>query len=194
MNYDTEEYAASRLNGTLVMHKNVAVKVLDVLPGMIAKVETVIKKIVSDVPINALDVKGMKLGYVNQDNDTVFVVRKPSRRPRQGLTTENMIDVANGGITHVQMGCIANTLANSYPTINSAIAKIGGGAIKCAFSRDFCIDCGWKVEYRGVYTIGELKPDVDKKTHILTLYKQFSYLKERLDDFSKQGLSTQIQS
>mgnify|MGYP001593738418 CR=1 FL=1 len=184
MDYDSQEYAASRLNGTVVLCSGKPVKVLAVEDDMSVLVETLHKKEIKTLPLSSLSFEDIKLGYVNYQSGAMFVVRRPVRKPRQGLSNENLYNSILGS-TNVPVHTLHSTIINSFPTISSAIKKVLGGASRCAFSRDFCIKEGMVVEYKGCYDIGEVNDEL-----CLTLKTNFNYLKERLNDFTTQGLST----
>jgi len=176
--YDSDNYASSRLNETIVLHKRTPVLVKSV-HNMLALVRPILNVKRNDgylVPLEDLNVTDLKLGYVNVDTSTVYLARRTLRHDwRQGLRSNNVH--ATGGF-NAPTTLIAKALLQRYPSFKYALAvlQLGGS---CAFSSEFALGYGDKVLWR------------DKEVGVLaegtpSLYAKFKFLLSSLMEASNE--------
>lgn len=91
MNYDTSDYAASRLVDTIVRIGQDPVRIISVNDLAAVEVESLIRARRKRVNFNDLNLEPVQLGYVNYQGQAVYACRMPKRNDwRQGLRYDNM--------------------------------------------------------------------------------------------------------
>ena len=91
MNYDTSDYAASRLVDTIVRIGQDPVRIISVNDLAAIEVESLIRARRKRVNFNELNLEPVQLGYVNYQGQAVYACRMPKRNDwRQGLRYDNM--------------------------------------------------------------------------------------------------------
>lgn len=138
--YDCEEYASSRLVGTLVLHEDKAVKVLSVGGSLTCLVCYVAGEEEGEqfrVDLSELSLKSPALGFVNFGNRCGYLVRKPMRHDwRQGVRPNSVQDLHRGNVTFSTIG---KCMEGVFPTFKEALVRIEDGVPEVAISRDFSI-------------------------------------------------------
>lgn len=172
---DDYQYAASRLDGTIVRTAEGTVVLVERVheDGVCSCID-----LASDLrlyrPLNSLNLKPVPLGFVNHRNKVHYVTRVPRRGDyRQGLRKENsQVLVGNYPPFHV----IVNTITNQFPSFDNAIALSSKYADNsCAWHRHWAVRNGKTLLYKGFGQVGEIGKDRSFK-----LQKEFEYLKEYL--------------
>ena len=206
MNYDTSDYAASRLVDTIVRIGQDPVRIISVNDLAAVEVESLIRARRKRVNFNELNLEPVQLGYVNYQGQAVYACRMPKRNDwRQGLRYDNMyfsyhydsrptasIDYTLSAVevpappvrrrrpsgSRPSWSSIYQTIRGNYPSIESCLEKIKS-IDSVAWSRDFAmINCGERVDigYMGDFIVGH----VDNGNIVLD--KKFKHLEERLKE------------
>lgn len=187
MKYDLADYAASRLVGTLVRYAdtNDLALVADINDEFICSLQ----KLNGDsdhVHIERLNLKPPRLGYINRNNDCLYLTRVPKRQDwKQGLRYENMLIVNdhNSQSSQYRYSDMVEMVKGNYPSISECFKKVSSGKrIAMAFDYDFglsfCAEDKGEVcvnlLYGGVGIVGTFNGNVFK------LDEQYKYLKERI--------------
>ena len=168
------EYADSRLADTVVCHNGKPFYVSRILPDMTAAgIDLVANKDVT-VPAVELELTPVKLGYCNFNKKAYYVCRIPSRRYKQGLRKDNMLCRAlSGAPARLEYAQLANTIMNVFPDFKKCLDSVAV-LHSMAWHRDWAMDKGGSVYYRGTDVVGSL---VEGKVVLST---QYTYLKEAL--------------
>lgn len=113
------------------------------------------------------DFKPVRLGYVNHRGFALYIFRRPVRRFKQGLSSENMGYVrtdakmnldrdgllrfrsASEDVMGLQAKGIYNTINNVYPSLKDAISMFEDQAYEVAFDRQFSIFRDMSILYKG---------------------------------------------
>lgn len=188
--YDTPDYAASRLVGTVVMYKDCPVHVENIRSSGLACVQDVRTGYDFEVDMSELDTTPVQLGYVNVGKSCVYVCRSPKRQDwKQGMRYENISAVSNMSkvpFNRITYKDISNTILNKFPKLPTCYKNVSTGKYnKQAFCRDFCLsfvvdDTGIPqvhLEYGGFGVVGSY--DGER----FSLNEKYQYLKERLEDY-----------
>ena len=174
MQYDTGEYANSRLAGTIVKVDGEAVCVDTVNDDMECLVEFIDSGELRTVPLNGLDLSPIKLGYVNTIGNCVYMQRIPRRDDwRQGLRDNN---VTYGGL--LRSG-VVQILKGTYPSLDEAAKRSEEEEYRVAFSKEFCIDYVGNLRYKGRPSVGKYKDGE------VVLKKNFLHLEQVLGEVLK---------
>jgi hypothetical protein len=172
---DNIEYARQRLLGTVVRHNNEPFIVSKIgITGVVlgAYLTNALEPV--QVDLDDLNLEPVPLGYVNYNNSSYYVVRKPMRRDwRQGLRMANIAFIGPAGFHDLPHKSIRKTILGEYPKIEAAVAKLRGGVDKIAFSRHFALTSNLDLEYKGNCLVG-------KYDKVFTLEEPFKYLTEHL--------------
>lgn len=95
------------------------------------------------VDVSELDLSPVPLGYVISDGEVVYVTRKPTRRYKQGLTTENMVvrDVLRNRFTKLSVNDkgLCKTVLGTYPSVEEAFQECRNGKDIIPFSREWAV-------------------------------------------------------
>lgn len=143
MRYESIADVKLRLSNSLVRVKDRPVIVMDAHPGGVVSVRDV-EDIVLNVKVKDLELTPVPLGFVNQDGQLLYVMRKPTRRYKQGLTRENIhaIDVFTGKEVGLNLHSVAlsDTIRGVYPSVGDCFTAVREGAQKAlAFSREWAV-------------------------------------------------------
>lgn len=188
-------YARGRLAHTVITHQGVAVMVEDVAAGRGKKPPSIFAteiksgKRISDV-IDNYDLTPVKLGFVNQqmgvygaplvEHSVQYIVRNPMRNDwRQGLRKENVSYEL--GDKWWDVSAIADTIENTFPSIEDARNKFKERTGLIAWSRDFAMNNKEEIFYRAFGKIGNF---IDNTRNYL-LDAKFFWVEERLREAVK---------
>lgn len=132
------------------------------------------------VRLDDLDVRPVRLGYVNYSGNAVYLERIPIRRGpnNQGLTPNNCHS-SSIRFSAIPLAAIRQCIMGIYPTFENAIIASSGkkrsGALKSiAFDRSWALNGASQLLYKNHRLVGSVKNNEP------VLDKEFSYLKERL--------------
>lgn len=174
---DDLDYVQGRIVGTIVSHKNEPVYI------------TSVQRYADDIQVNfvylkaqntqekdlidALDMRPVKLGYMNFDRrDCVWFCRIPKRAWKQGLTNDHTY---NGVGAHIDLtgnlNNLRDTVLGNYPTI----AQASKSKYKKAFSRDFSVK-GDEIYYKDFDCVGYYRQGN------ASLKDKYLYLREYLEE------------
>lgn len=177
---DDIDYASTRLKNTIVRIEEEPFMVDNIIrddDGDIAAVGTFLKDANQGVlcKVEHLNLEPVKLGYVNFDDNSFYVVRKPIRNDwRQGLRLGNAVFIGNQGFYEFPFKELRDTILNNYPSLRVAHEMCITGYYKAvAFASDFAVnksDLFYKSRKVG---------SMDK---IPTLLPQYQYLNEYLQE------------
>jgi hypothetical protein len=172
------EYADTRLKDSVVLYNNTPVFVAGVSSSGIATATDLVSNKAIRVPLAALEVSPLSLGYVNFKNCASYFMRMPKRRDwKQGTRPSNVTTVAGpirfGNSSWVY---IANTIRGMFPSFQYCLSEVRKkGRDSCAWHRNWCLSSKGKVSHKGV-VVGRL---VDNTP---TLDGKFKYLEESLKE------------
>lgn len=176
---DDLNYAKNRLEGCYML-------LLDGTPIRINKVYTN-KPIVSvanmetgmemGVPLGAIDMRPVKLGFLNSIVRTNYIVRNPYRYWKHGITSNNIQDV-NGGMIPFNGKGFCDMLKGIYPKPERCLDYLHNGEkSSMAFSRNFGLsNTGKKLEL--LYQNRPVGKVAGKS--LITLNEKFLFLNEKL--------------
>lgn len=173
---DNVDYARGRLTGTIVMYDKEPVLILEVFDDAHASFRYLAGG-EGECHLDALDLVGQnRLGYVNYNQTSYHLVRKPMRNDwRQGLRMGNMAFTGPQGFYELPSIEFRNTVLGIYPTFQQAAERVSGGIWeKCAFSRNFSLGEEGRLYYRERW--------VGKWDKMAELQEKFKYLTESLND------------
>lgn len=143
--YDDLDYAAKRLNSTMVRLNTgepFYVENTYLSPtGDIRHIGTqMIAGTTVDVLHTDLDLTPIPLGFVNVSKRMVFIERKPMRRDwHQGLHHNSIATCGVVRPDQVQLSWLIQPITNQYPTFQRALKDLTT-RISIAFSRDFGLE------------------------------------------------------
>lgn len=177
---DNQEYAAMRLENTIVRDREqgILVSVLHVGEGEDGLWATVCKVQGGEIDnynisLDDLDLSSPPLGNVDYQGHTYFVSRIPKRNDwRQGLRKENLSCVYEGGIHNY---ILPSMKILNVPVYNKYKPYERGRA----FSRNFSVDNEGNVWYKCREKVGR---DIDG---VPVLKRKYEWLKEALEDALK---------
>lgn len=133
-----------------------------------------------DLRLLGIDFKPPQLGYCNYQGSCVYLVRRPVRMWKQGLSMEHLLAKHGGYIDEdiLQSEYLYNTLLNNYPSLSESYISILDTGNSIAFHRDFALSArnypNISLDYKGK-VIGSVNEDGD-----LEIDGKFFYLKEQL--------------
>ena len=143
MRYESAGDVKLRLQGSLVRVNNTPVYVREVLGENQVAVYNCITGDNAKVKVSDLDLQPVQLGYTISDGDVLYVTRKPTRRYKQGLTSENMVvrDVLTGRLSKLRIDDegLAKTVVGTYPTVEEAFQQCRNGKAIVPFSREWAV-------------------------------------------------------
>lgn len=103
----------------------------------------------------------LRLGYVNSENNAVFVARKPMRQFCTGIKSDNCSIGGNRGMsTQFDMRTselrvkqfdtpeVYDMLMGHYPSLKSAAKEAHDLMCSIAFDKQFAIDAAWNIFYK----------------------------------------------
>lgn len=133
--------------------------------------------------LDDLQVKGIKLGYINTPATAMFLARVPKRRDwRQGLRAANVVIINRGKVAKVHNGTLHEMMMHydkQFLAARSVLARssqyVGGKHL--AWSRDWC------AAKRGLYYRGSRNPvaTYDNEKRRVTMLPGYHHLKESLE-------------
>lgn len=184
--YDTAEYAATRLNETIVR--------LNGLPVMVLacnhdgnQIMVTYHSIMDDVPpqvapLSAFNLDPVPLGYVNFGAKAIYITRMPMRKDwRQGMRMTNIVDPLGQAHTRMSFRVIGQTIMGKYPTFERAIESLNRKTKPpegIAYSRDFSIKGGGLLEYKGYFNVGV----VNLHDASITIDPKFEWVREAFNE------------
>lgn len=191
-NYENHAYAAGRLVGTIVRHKNKAISIVEI--G--AKVHAV--QLVSGEPIEfpykELDITPVPLGYANIGGKALYISRIPLRNDwKQGLRPKNMrftflkpnnLEIDNDELLRRELPNepIGKTIEGIYPSYVDAVKAItnpGKRLQSIAYDRNFALGIDGSIFHKGQYNVGTM---IDAAHRIFRLKDEFWWAKEALEE------------
>ena len=144
MRYESEADVKLRLHSSLV-------RKLDGVPVYVQAVESRNEVVVHNcqsgrkerITIDQLNLTPVPLGYVESDDEVFYVTRKPTRRYKQGLTTENMVvkDVMRNSFTRLSVNDkgLCKAIMGNYPAVEEAFQECRAGKRIVPFSREWAV-------------------------------------------------------
>lgn len=177
--YDDANYARTRLVDTVVMCRGLPVKVEDI------KVKNAAVRVLNTnellvVKTVELDITPVKLGYLNEDTQALYLTRTPMREDwRQGLRSMSIRVIGHGRDRYQPPAeGLFNTILGRYPALDVCIDLVKSRlAGSLAFSRNFAIVGGDNLLYKGKWKVGTIA-----KTKDYNLFPQFDWVREMLDE------------
>ena len=204
--YPIEEadYAAGRLNGSVVVYQDKLIEVHSIHPDDQAGAyfDLVVRDYELDrekfihlrgqpfvfardwtnggvnilCPFIELDISPVKLGYVNYGASSYYVVRTPLRRCwRQGMRHNNLRIVGDGNM-NIPYHYLSETVFNNFPNYYTCLYKVCvEGYDKFAWDRDWAVGSDLSIYNKG-RKVGEIVEGLP------VLDQPFTYLQETLDE------------
>jgi len=159
--YDNVEYAAKRLDGTLIRKNDgspfVVIETFLTGNSVVCSGNNLLSGEGEIVDLSALDLTPVPLGFANIEGKMIFVCRKPMRRDwKQGLSPNNLV-LYGAEKRGFSFSSLVNTILNKFPTFEECLVYVNKTRNRSmAFSRDFGItskDGGPYLIYRK-YSVG----------------------------------------
>lgn len=184
--YDTAEYAATRLNETIVRLNGQPVMVLACtqgVGGIIVTYHSIMDDVPpQDAPLDQFDLDPVPLGYVNFGARAVYITRMPMRKDwRQGMRMTNIVDPQGSAHTRMGFKVLGQTIMGKFPTFERAIESLNRKTKPpegIAFCRDFAIKQGGILEYKGFFDVGM----VNLQDASITIEPKFEWVREALNE------------
>lgn len=188
--YDTAAYAATRLNETVIRHKDDPVMVVQCTPGKRqSDILVYHRKLIDDdgsmisAPIDEYNLDPVPLGYVNHGANATYLTRMPMRKDwRQGARMINIVDPNGYNPSRIGMHQIAVTIKGVFPTIRETLNELNKRLSRPtrlrAFSRDFAISEDSKLMYKGLFEVGT----VNMENGGLLVHDNFGWVREALEE------------
>lgn len=152
-NFQSQQDASQRLKGTVVLFKERPTLVVDVMSRSEFLVRDVMTGRESVEAFTPCDFKRPVLGYMNYEDRTFFITRKPCRRVRQGLCSDNLTSNHGSMVSNdrVRSKNFARMLLVEYPTFQKAydLTVVRKMQAQCAFSRSFAVSHEGRLYYEG---------------------------------------------
>lgn len=182
--YVEPEYAATRLNETIVR--------LNGVPIMVTRVDedgTVVGYYLNSLrslvtTLNEIDINPVDLGYCNREvGEAIYLTRAPMREDwRQGLRHNTLRTSDGRRADYITLSELGRTIEGSFPTMMVALGRVMSKAINSlAFSRDWAFnnqaDGDVIANYKGM-SVGL----VDPRSLTITLAPRFNWLNETLEE------------
>jgi hypothetical protein len=176
--YDSVEYAMTRINHTVVMHKRKPILVQSITNGRVIQGKR-LDKSGRKVSCNLDDVTllDLPLGFLNKDGKVYHLSRKAMRHDwRQGLRPQTILVEPWMDVDYADIG---RCLLQRYPTFSKAVALVGNGHEACAWTPDLAINNRGKVWWKS-YLVGSIEGD---EIHLRAKFKFLSkMLKESTNE------------
>jgi len=183
-NNDNIEYARMRLANTYVEYHNKLVHIDDIVVGEGGNLYASTSKGETLIKLKELDISSPTLGYVNDNNYSYYITRKPIRRDwRQGIRPQNLVLFFGGQEhqpTHELIKKLVQPINDKYKTFKESLSKVKRGGGSCAFSREFCVKDDGSMWYKERYSVGYVDKDGKPKLH-----DKYLWLEEALKDATK---------
>jgi len=179
--YDDAQYAATRLNNTVVLLKRKPIYVIRVLHDLRALVtyDFVNNSNAFKVDCSKLNCVAFNLGYINKEFKCEYLSRRTLRHDwRQGLRPNN-VHTTGVAVHHKD---IAQALRQRYPTFEEVVAKIAQGEVASrAWCQDFALTSAGVVRWR-YENVGKLNGRGD-----IALDNNYKFLKAQLMEVTNGG-------
>lgn len=190
--YRDPAYADSRVKGTLCMLDGVPIIVHSVSNGgIVSYYEVGVDGSQDTCNISQLDVDPPEIGYVQNDMNSIYCMRVPSRRMKQGINQDSLKFIVNPsekGAKAVRMESrpFVQCLKNQYLDIDRSLEYVyNGERVSSALSRNFSLSnpsssSGRRdipLVYKGRLIVG----GVGIKTASPILKPKFQYLAEQME-------------
>lgn len=171
--YDDFDYAARRLNETLVRKVTGELFYINrcLWEGreISCNGEDLINEVNETLPLSRIDLIPIPLGYVNTPQGMVFTGRKPMRRDwRQGLSRNSMF-VKGMDRSRLNLKWLRQPVYNQYPSVNRALENFSLKKSSVAVSRDFglkregeIVNLYYRTNHVGRYQDGHLVLNPEK--------------------------------
>lgn len=185
VNYsDDIDYATQRLQNTVVRNSLGKLVIVTAIfrenEVLHCQLEFISSGEQQTAPLESLDVSPVPLGFVTcGDLDSVFITRKPLRKPQQGLTFAHIHFSKH---THGQFrwSHLEQSVYNTYPTMTEAENLLCGKAGCVAFAREWAVlktsvSAETEIFYRH-WPVGKVKDSV------VTLHTNKLFLSETLEE------------
>ena len=173
---DNIEYAANRLEGTIVMLEGEPIRVDSVLDCGTVEFRYLNSGLSGECDLDDLDLVGQNnLGYVNINNTAAHLVRVPMREDwRQGIRMANLSFSGDEGFHDLPWKELRETILGIFPSFTKAKHMVTEeGYDKVAFSRHFAVDSDSNILYK--------ERVVGKFGFMVELADKFRYLYEHLN-------------
>lgn len=166
------QYAASRLDGTVVRHNNMPVVVHGIRRDGMATLIPLGDANHYVAEARELDCTPVPLGYVNSHGSAIYCQRVPARRYRQGLSEVTLCCTKNGGarVDPLPVRELKDCILNNYPPYEDAVKSL----IAVAWHRDWASSMS-KLFYKG-FNVGAIVDGLP------VLEREYTYLEEALHE------------
>lgn len=182
--YRSADDCSQRLRHSVIIHEGKPVYITKIKSSSVVFGTDLITREDLEFKLKADSVAPPRLGYVNYNGRSYFFCRKPIRKVRQGVCTDNLYscdgDVAGALITTSEFG---KMLINAYPSVKECVDSVlKGEASAKAFSRLFAVK-GVSRDRKtiGLFYAGNRIGRVDVETYLSTVDEGFECLKEMLN-------------
>lgn len=204
--YLDKNYAAERLNGTIVRWRGKAVRVIGI--AAISAVQILRTGENDAAPYNELDLNPVPLGYCNFNGTALYLSRSPVREDwKQGLRVGTMRATFSDGkvvkplredldrfrdadedengpirLKNIPDVEVAKTIEGEYPSLDDILTSLRRGGKKLtqlAYNRNFAVDINFNIFHKGEYLIGKF---TSPETHAYQLDDKFWWAKEALEE------------
>lgn len=143
MRYESEEDVKLRLHNSLVRKGEHPVYVQAVDSKEVVTIHNVFTGRKERVNVEELNLSPVPLGYVVSEDVVYYVTRKPTRRYKQGLTSDNMVvkEVLRNRHTRLPINDkgLCNAVMGIYPSIEEAFQGCRNGEDIVPFSREWAV-------------------------------------------------------
>lgn len=172
--------AQQRLYKTVVIHDGEPIFVDKVVGAQEVEGVNLITRKRKRFVLNPTSTLPPQVGFVNHEGYAIFITRRPVRRVRQGLCTENISTTVGSREEVIRSSSFGKMLTRDYPNIPKCISMVKKGEARgAAFSLDFAVFDDGRLYYQ-TSRVGAWKED-----GTLTLDPKFKCLQEVLDVQSK---------
>lgn len=175
---DDYEYAASRLEGTIVRLRGKPVMVHKVTRDCEAKCTFISNGRRINSKVVDLNLKPVSLGYVNYMGQASYVSRMPKRRDwRQGFRYSSIISLCGIRADAIPYTAMYTTIVNKFPDLEACLKVVAVPGMSAAFHRHWAVAHGNQLMYKGGELVGTID---DQGSPVLYTNKQYlsEYLRE----------------
>ena len=132
------EYAATRLNGTIICRNGMPLQVLEVMRDGNVICQTIITERRREFPLKDFDLSTPELGFINHKGGIHYLARVPKRDDwRQGLRTNSVKDMLDK--SRMSNSMIYKGIRGKFPTFEEAVELSLMEGHKVAFSRHWAL-------------------------------------------------------
>ena len=143
MYYESANDVQLRLRHSVVRFENQPVVVEEVGGKEVVGVTNILTGERFTASVKKLDLTPVPLGYMSAGKSLFYVMRKPTRKYKQGLCGENVMFKLVSGENIPVSYCgkhIGNTIVGNYPDIGAAFSQVRNGKAKAVpFSREWAV-------------------------------------------------------